>query len=201
MTRLVVLLAIFLAITTTACGSTVKTLDIKQNPHPKMRYQITLTIHDAPGQFESVTGHVQYAITNERCAPENPVAGVYLPPPNQYIPFVVTQVADNTYTGTVYLDLLQDEDYFGKGVCHWALAHAGMDLKAKETAFGTSISLRDIVAQKPSTEYLSRTTYFDTLPADRRETGIPVGTPASEYAHKNPQRFFSATLTAKEHLE
>ncbi|MQQ99823.1 hypothetical protein [Glaciimonas soli] len=56
------------------------TPDIKQNPHPKMRYEITLTIKDAPGPFDAVTGFMQYDVTNEQCSPYNEFIGIYRNP-------------------------------------------------------------------------------------------------------------------------
>lgn len=44
MKRLIAVFAVFLAITTAACSQSMNQPDIKLNPHPKMRYEITLTI-------------------------------------------------------------------------------------------------------------------------------------------------------------
>ncbi len=40
------------------------------------------------------------------------------------------KIADNHYRGTVYLDLMQDEDYYGRGACLWKFSGAGTMLKA-----------------------------------------------------------------------
>ncbi|MDL9998462.1 hypothetical protein QTI24_07620 [Variovorax sp. J22P240] len=174
-----------------------KTPDIKQNPHPKMRYEITLTIQDAPGPFESVEGYVYYEVTNKECSPENPISGTWGQRPTASIPLVFTPIADGVYTGTVYLDLLQDEDYFGLGVCHWKFGTAGASLKAKEVGFTPGISSASIATGRSETTYFSREHYVDTTAKGMSFGGVPL----SAWITKQPDRFFSATLIAKEQLE
>src|ERR1700752_4864262 len=94
-----------LALLTSACNSSMKTPDIKLNPHPRMRYEIALTIHDAPGPFDSVSGYMQYEVTDKHCSPENPISGTWNPPFKD-IPIAFTRMGDNIYTGTVHFDLL-----------------------------------------------------------------------------------------------
>jgi hypothetical protein len=76
-TPLISLAKMSLVLSTSACGSLMNP-DIRQNPHPKMRYDITMTIEGAPSPFDSVNGHMQYDISNERCAPEDNLAGYIL---------------------------------------------------------------------------------------------------------------------------
>ncbi len=171
-----------------------KTPDIKQNPHPKMRYEITLTIQGAPGPFDSVTGFMQYEIANEECAPKDTFAGVYHKPPIQHPPIVFTRVSDYVYTGIVHLDLMQDEDYYGLAVCHWAMTAAIVELKAKGATFSTSASLDDVVAQKPSTKYLWKQAYLDPASGDSSGNSVPL----IDAVKQHPERYFSATLIAKE---
>ena len=79
-THLTSSLILSLALITSACGSSMKTPDIKQNQHPKMRYEIIMTIDGAPGPFDSVTAFVQYKVSNDRCVPLTPISGATLPP-------------------------------------------------------------------------------------------------------------------------
>jgi hypothetical protein len=183
-----------LALSTSACNSSMKTPDIKHNPHPKMRYEITLAIQDAPGPFESVTGFMQYEVANEECAPKDTFAGVYRKPPIQHPPIVFTRMSDFVYTGTLYLDLMRDEDYYGLGVCHWAMTAAIVEMKANGAVFSTSTSLNDVTSQKSSTEYLWKKAYLD--PASRDGSGNSV--PLIDAVKQHPASYFSATLTAKE---
>jgi len=143
-------LLLSLAMATTACGSHMNTPDIKQNPHPKMRYEITLTINGAPQGFDSVTGRMQYEVTNEKCAPYDEFIGIYRTPDTQYPPIAFTRVSDHVYTGTVYLDLLQDEDYYDLGVCHWSMnfATAILLINGNGVNLGPSMSLDEVASQK-----------------------------------------------------
>lgn len=65
-TRLASAMLLSLALITSACGSSMKTPDIKQNSHSKMRYEVTLTVNSAPGPFDAVMGFVQYTVMNDR---------------------------------------------------------------------------------------------------------------------------------------
>ncbi|MEA9491761.1 hypothetical protein VDS11_21385, partial [Xanthomonas campestris pv. campestris] len=50
----------------------------RKNPHPSQAYRITMTIEDAPGQFEFVSGTAFYEMTNHKqCTPIEPIAGVW----------------------------------------------------------------------------------------------------------------------------
>jgi hypothetical protein len=181
-----------LALSTSACDSSMNTPDIKRNPHPKIRYEITLTIHDAPGPFDAVSGHVQYEVADERCSPENTYTGTWNPP-HAREPFALSQVDDHSYSGTVYLDLLQDEDYYDLGVCHWRAAFAVADMKVEDVTFSTSVSSNDMTAQRPSTEYLWKQAYMGPASDDGSGNSVPL----IEAVKRNPERYFSATLTAR----
>lgn len=148
--------AMALTLTITACGSSMNTPDIKQNPHPKMRYEITMVIKDAPGPFDSVTGFMQYDVANERCAPYERFIGIYRKPPGQSPPIALTRTGDGEYKGTLYLDLLQDEDYYGLGVCHWSMVAAIMRLKSQEVTFSPYLLQKQIVSQESVTLYFPK---------------------------------------------
>lgn len=206
-----VVLFMLSALSTTGCNSAMKTLDIKHNPHPKMRYEITLTFEHAPGPFESVTGYMQHQVLDKRCVPESFFEGARIMPDNP-IDFAFARITDHKYVGTVYLDLLQDENYFGLGVCHWTMTLAGVSIKAQAASFETSISLENIVAQRPATAYLPKRAYFETVSesnvikepsggttrVDRSISAMAVGAPVAEYAANHPGEFFTVTLKSSE---
>ncbi|MFB5204607.1 DUF502 domain-containing protein, partial [Stenotrophomonas sp. 3diitr2024] len=65
------------------------------------------------------------------------LAAVYVPTtPNptsgylEIVPVELRKVADGEYRGTLYVDRMLDEDYYGRGVCHWEFTGAGAMLKA-----------------------------------------------------------------------
>jgi hypothetical protein len=180
-----------------ACESSMNTPDIKQNSQPKMRYEITLIIKDAPGPFDSVEGYMFYEVVNEQCAPFEKFIGIYRTPPGQHLSFPMQRINTNEYRGTAYLDLLQDENYYGLGPCHWHLNSISAVLRYKEVTFTTSVTSRELLTQKPFTEYLWKEAYLQPV-AGSHEMGLQ---PTDEFKHQYPERYFTATLIAKERFE
>ena len=186
--------AMLLALTSTAAfGFPMNTPDIKQNPHPQKRYELTLSIEGAPGPFDSITGTVHYKVENERCVPATPISGATLTPEkNVAIDFV--RVSDHEYKGTLYADLLQDEDYYGMGICHWAVNTAWATLKIKHVEFSPAMDAKELLAQKPVPTYFVRSEYFNSS-----EERSAFGTPNRELFQPTSRTdIFSMTLTARE---
>ena len=194
--RLTSSLMLSLALITSACGSPMKTPDIKRNLHPKMRYEITMTIDGAPGPFDSVTGFVQYKVMNDRSVPMQPISGATLAPENR-IPVAFTRVNDHKYLAVVYTDLMQDEDYFGMGVCHWSMVATTANLKVKTVTLSAAVWLDDVVSQKAATEYFVKDDY-----SSMDGTRFVLG---DSDPHHQLQDFrtdiFSVTFTAKEDFQ
>ncbi|MCC4621016.1 hypothetical protein LL965_13290 [Xanthomonas cassavae CFBP 4642] len=129
----------------------------KLNPSPRKAFEVTLTLKDAPGAFGLVQGAAQYDVSNEaecgKIQPETGTAGRITSQED----FALKKVSDTEYRGTVYLDLMQDEDYYGRGVCHWEFSGASVMLKAtgaeEETRFLSFIEAKTMTAQQPQTKY------------------------------------------------
>ncbi|MHB1057820.1 MAG: hypothetical protein ACYC0F_08060 [Rhodanobacter sp.] len=172
------------------------TPEIKQNPHPKMRYKITVTIEGAPGPFDSVTGVVHYMVENDRCIPLTPISGATLAPEKNF-PIDFVRVNDNVYKGTIYADLLQDEDYYGLGICHWSINTLWATLKIKGVEFRPSMILKDIVSQKPTPTYFVKSDYFST---DKERSAFGT-TNRSLFQAKSRTDIFSMTLSAEENFQ
>lgn len=169
--------------------------DIKQNPHPKLRYDVTVTIDGAPGPFDSVDGFMQYEVTNKACVPETggPMNAMRLAPmANPAIAF--KKVWDNTYKGAVYADYFLDEDYFGLGVCHWSLMAVITGLNINMLTLSPDLSSEQLFAQKSVTTYFVRQDY---LTNDLKSISIGE-TSRSHYSADRQKDIFSITLTAKE---
>ncbi len=182
---------------TSACGSSMKNPDIKQNPNPKMRYEITLAIQGAPGPFDSINGYAFYKVENQFCTPLQPISGARLPPEKD-MPIVLERVADNVLRGTIYLDPLRDEDYFGLGVCHWQLQSINISSKFGEASFDSFLFADQIVRQESFKQYFPRKAYGDNSIKDMNYTGL---TSLEEVKPQYRNDFFSTVLTAKEHIE
>jgi hypothetical protein len=157
----VLLPALALLLALSACAAEKPMHDYKQNPNPKRRYDITMTIADAPGPFASIEGIAQYQ------APDcwytlNKLEGVHANP-ERVLPITYAKINDTTYVGTVYLDAMLDEDYFGSGVCKWTLASTHVSLKATgmgdETEFVASVQKEALIAQQSTTTYFLKNFY------------------------------------------
>jgi hypothetical protein len=160
---LYVSLVLFLALVVGACGaSSMQKPELKKNPNPKQRYQVTMTIKDAPGAFDSINGYAIYQVLNDVCVPLQPGSGARLAP-YMRIPVTLTRNGD-LYVGAIYADQMLDEDYYGLGVCKWTLTIAAVELKARTNTFRAHLNIDDknVISQKPKTVYFGSSVYTDS---------------------------------------
>lgn len=135
------------------------------NPQPKQAYRITMTIKDAPGPFGWMRPLAHYDVVNPECLspPKDNPGGRSAPTPTRPTDFKLERQADGVYTGVVYADLMQDEDYVGNGVCHWALTSIVVQMKATgadgETLFAPGILVTQPASDVPQTLYFSKQDY------------------------------------------
>jgi len=108
-----------------------RTPEFKRNPNPTQAYEITALIEHAPGPFEVVKGFAQYSAPNCTYMLDR-VAGVPTIP-EQTLPVDFAKADEGTYVGTVYLDAMLDDDYFGQGVCKWGLTISRIELRAGQS--------------------------------------------------------------------
>lgn len=186
-------------------GSAVQANDEDQplrrlNPSPRQAYTITMTLADAPGPFASVEGTVQYTVANSaECGRKIPIAGAF-PRISSNEPFALTRVSDTEYVGTVYADLILDEDYFGRGVCRWEFVEARVRLRAtpddRDTRFVPSIAAEEVAVLGKATRFFWRGGY----PREEGYDGFP------DFGKESPDVFkpelrdelFTITLEADE---
>ncbi|HEL3169654.1 TPA: hypothetical protein UMF63_000744 [Stenotrophomonas maltophilia] len=171
----------------------------KLNPSPQQGYELVLTLKDAPGPFAVVEGVAQYDARNYaacgRIVPATGTAGRI----TSQEPIALRQVGENEYRGTFYLDRMQDEVYYGRGVCHWALTGVGAMLRATtgeaDTRFLTFIDKERMDARSPLTLYYPRVAYpraelAANYPASGKEN-------PSEYKEELRDALFSTTTTVQ----
>ncbi|MDV3435109.1 hypothetical protein R1H25_06545 [Stenotrophomonas sp. C2852] len=135
----------------------------KLNHAPKQAYELVLTLRDAPGPFAIVEGVAQYDVSNYadcgRILPATGTAGRI----TSQEPVTLHRVGENEYRGTFYLDRMQDEDYYGRGACHWTLTGVGAMLRATngeaDTRFLTFVDREHMDAGSPLTRYYPRADY------------------------------------------
>lgn len=182
-------------------------IELKERPDPQRAYRIVMTIADAPGPFAQVEASTRYdAVNEEECGQLSSIPGA-----EGIASHVSTQprvqlekLSDTTYAATVYADRMVDEDYFGRGVCHWKFSYVSAMLRAtgdeKETRFLPTIEAEEIAAGKTVTWYFWKGGYpVDTpLPSD--------GKGFADFGYRSIEKFkpelrdqlFSVTLAAKE---
>jgi hypothetical protein len=180
-----------LPFTLSAHGAAMNKPDIKLNPQPRMRYEITVTVDGAPGPFDRVEGSVDYKVSNPNCVPLTKVTGATVAPEKR-VPLTLRAAGGNVYKGEIFVDLLVDEDYFGLGVCHWALVGASADLFAKQVDFSPAIYKDELITGKAVTRYFANGSYAD---ADMQRIDIGEDAPTG---YKDPAHTFSITLKAEE---
>lgn len=153
----------------TACGGPMEEPVVQLNPYARMRYEITVTVVGAPGDFSSIDGVVDYRVDDHRTVPIAPFNGAPRHP-NKSVQLDLMPVDEHTYRGFIYIDRLLDEDYFGKGVCHWVLQAASIRLRGRTVTFASSIFRDAIVASGIDVRYYPTSAYFDST-MERKEIG------------------------------
>jgi hypothetical protein len=181
-----------------------RTIELKERPDPQRAYRIVMTIRDAPGPFAFVEGSAQHDVTNHRaCGEINRSAGT-ISRINTNPPIDWQKISDTQYSAMVYADLMQDEDYFGRGLCRWSFTEARARLKATgaeaETRFVPAISAEEIFAGQAVTWYFWKQRYLINTPLPSNGKGI------ADFGQKNldgipaerRDEFFSIALTPME---
>lgn len=170
------------------------------NPQPKRAYTLTLDLENPPGPFASVEATAQYDVANAaECGNKVPVAGAF-PRITRNETFQLRRESDTRYTGTVYADLMLDDDYFGRGVCRWEFVEARIRLRAspdeKDTRFVAAITARDIASEASARTYFWKERY-PRVPGidDYADIGSPTLDPVPE---ADRHAFFAATLASRE---
>ncbi|WP_449465536.1 hypothetical protein [Stenotrophomonas humi] len=160
----------------------------KLKANPAQAYEIRLTLRNPPGPFASVAGVTQFDVVNHAlCGEIVPIAGI-AGRISSNEDFALTKVSDSEYAGIMYADQIIDEDYFGRGVCHWALSEARVVLKGtgadSDTRFVLGIPADVIRAGGSEERYFWKGYYpkakmhafrdigdrnLDAVPADKRD--------------------------------
>lgn len=171
----------------------------KLNPSPQQGYELVLTLKDAPGPFAVVEGVAQYDVSNHKdCGRVLRATGTASRVTSQEL-VTLRKIGENEYRGTFYLDRMQDEDYYGRGVCHWALTGVGAMLRATngkaDTRFLTFIDKKRMDAGSQLTRYYPRADY----PRIEEITGYGASGKDDPSAYKEELRnaLFSTTTTVQ----
>ena len=166
----------------------------KRNPHPVKRYQIT-AVADAPGSWDSVKGYLHYDVVNEACTPKNDVLGVHVKPPGVGVDIEMTRVDEKTWKGYFYRDYLQDEDYYGLGVCHWDGTGVAGVFTIHGEKFASSSVLDGGVQKGDRVSYFSKQAYGDAALSGDSSLGLGAANPR---VLQQPGAYFPITVTVTE---
>jgi hypothetical protein len=189
------------------------TVDVRFNSRPTQIYELTLTIHDAPGVLEpGDNSFIDYKVNTVECVPPNVLdkksEGTLLTY-EPYIPFELNWL--NKKIGTVYKtyiakDLMVDEDYYNKGVCHWSVNHLDLFIyrlinKDSSVDFRSVIRSHEIEVGKPIKTYFLKSDYTDPKPPNDGLAGF-VGRPLTEKEYLNTpeaerDKFFYTIISIK----
>ena len=204
--------AVFSVLSLNACGGSEKSMSIQEqtearfqlNPHPKQAYRLRIKINDAPGPLVSMNDTYIRYMARDCSYVINHIEGV-TSHPRKYVDIPLRQVGKDEYEASFYFDAVQDEDYFGEGVCHWKPDGFGGTFKAtgkeEETGFTISNVMRNLLEKKTLTKYYWKWSY----PYFTREDGsispdfVNFGITSPElYSAEEHKEMFTITVTLKE---
>jgi hypothetical protein len=125
------------------------------NPNPKSNYVVDVTFDgvDATGFY--VGAYALYRVTNRDCVAVNPsaaIGGLQLLPEYERR-FKVRETAGGKKSLTISLDALMPENYFGLGMCNWALDGLTVEFSNGSGRFVAGLSADQIKATQPISSY------------------------------------------------
>ncbi|WP_083323128.1 hypothetical protein [Neisseria sp. HMSC066H01] len=204
--------AVFSVFSLNACGGSEKSMSVQEqtearfqlNPHPKQAYRLKIKINDAPGPLVSMNDTYIRYMARDCSYVINHIEGV-TSHPRKYVDIPLRQVGKDEYEASFYFDAVQDEDYFGEGVCHWKPDGFGGTFKAtgkeEETGFTISDVMRNLLEKKTLTKYYWKWSY----PYFTREDGsispdfVNFGITSPElYSAEEHKEMFTITVTLEE---
>ena len=172
---------------------------VRENTSPNHGIDFTWKVRNAPAPFGSVVARAQYDVVNwDECGYVNPATGTAM---GMTIarPLPLKKVSSDEYAGTVYLDLLRNESYYGKAKCKWGLTGVGVLFRATgaadETRFETFMYQGSLVAAETVTSFypgkhFPRVEDYDSYPS--------FGEPEiSRFTPEYRVGAFSATIESK----
>jgi hypothetical protein len=174
-------------ISLSACGGNAGHPKIELNQHPKMHYAISVSIDNPPGPFDNIDAFADYGVTNNSCVPEQPFSGARILP-SKRVSLMLRKTGNTTHESDMYLDLVQDEDYFSKGVCRWSLAAITVTAKRQKMAFIIPLSAKNFKSTGAVTRYFSYSSYADSGEAVRNMGNT------NRNAYPEASRTFSITV-------
>lgn len=174
-----------------ACGGNMEEPKIRLNSSPKEAYELRVQIADAPGDFDWVRATADYGVTNPNCGYIQPISGALIEPRKRVIA-PLRRNRDGTFSATFFIDQVLDDDYFGKGICHWQFIAISVSAAHSGDMIQASIDQNELDSNTQSITYFSRRVFRKPI-----SFGIDLGTQNREKM-PNPEDSFSIRMnTAK----
>ncbi|MBD7989699.1 hypothetical protein [Ochrobactrum quorumnocens] len=179
----------------------------KLNPNPKRAYEIRMKLENVSyissadrggALFATVEGTMQFDVSNAaRCGKTRWLAG-NVPVISSHEPFRLSPISATEYVGTVYTDMILDEDYYGRGVCHWQMTEARVALSARNqanaTRFVAGLSAQKMRAGDTQRRYFWKGYYPQFEQGEFADYGISQ---LSTVEKNKRDQYFTITLSAK----
>lgn len=170
------------------------------NPQPKRAYRLIATVENAPGPLVVKDGWANFVADN--CSYTlNRLEGVDAHP-DVNLPVAFAADGQGRFVGTVYLDAMLDEAYYGRDVCRWKLKTAVVVLKPPSDKptyqFGPAWFGTDIEQGVERQTLFFKSDYSD--PPGAIDIALEIPETANDYPRfKGDPRVFVVRLSVKEH--
>jgi hypothetical protein len=128
---------------------------IRTNPNPIQVKRLSAQLTGIDASTVSFTADALYRVQNRACVAVDPhaaIGGLQLLPEHS-LALPVSLVRNGEVEFSFALDALQPDDYFGKGVCLWALDGVTLRFTNGTTKFVSGLSLEQVNAGKPVDNY------------------------------------------------
>lgn len=158
-----------------------------------LRSTIALSTSELPFEVKDPTLEVIYAITNISCLKPKAISGA-IPSPQSTISVRVTKISDGLFEAEIPLTPYYDENYDGRGPCHWAGAAATFGWTHQGHRLEATISRKTIEAEGSEKRYFTEWS-FTSAPTDQPQVGFAD---ASAFGAINGQKIYSVTLTVND---
>lgn len=171
-------------------------IEVKENPAAHRGNALEFRFSSLPGSIRLSDAELHFEVQNRECVPMDygrAWGGVRLPPAYG-LPAHISRASDGALIVNVPKDALIDEDYFGLGVCHWALQSVSLPFASDRARFVASVSADEILAGK---DLVLRYLVSDYTSGAEHLTAI-FGEHPGFYADNKPQFSLKVTVRAGE---
>lgn len=169
--------------------------DVGINRDHTKAYEMVVILKQNPNDIVRATAKVSYRITNTDCVPVDygrSIGGSR--PIFQEVKNASVGVEGETYIAVFHEDLLEDEDYYGLGICHWHVEGISMLLHRGGVANVISIPL--LQNQHHRGKFESERCMFRSVITQRKNAMcMPVSAPKP----REPHQHFIVAIETRRH--